>query len=86
MINVVGMVAAIVMPLWNIPLIVRIEQRQSSQDISLPWAFGVLACMFLMLPSALGSADRIFRTFAVVNAVLFSAVVVQVLRYRHPTR
>ncbi len=78
----VGLVAAVVMPFWNIPLIVKIEQRRSSKDISLPWAVGVFVCIVFMLPSALISPDRIFQAFAVVNTMFFGAVVIQVLRYR----
>ena len=82
MIQILGLMAAVVMPLWNIPLIVRISRRKSSKDLSLPWAFGVLGCVLLMLPSALASPDVIFRVFGVANAVLFTAVVIQILRYR----
>jgi len=77
-----GMVAAVAMPLWNIPLILRIERRRSSADMSLAWAWGVLVCILLMLPSALISPDRVFRAFGIVNAVLFSLVVIQIIRYR----
>ena len=80
--HTVGLLAAVVMPFWNIPLILRIQQRRSSTDISLAWALGVLVCIFLMLPSGLASPDRIFRIFSIGNTVLFSAVVIQVLRYR----
>jgi len=82
MIQTLGLLAAVVMPLWNIPLIIRISRRKSSKDLSLPWAFGVLGCILLMLPSALASPDLIFRVFGVLNTVLFTAVVVQVIRYR----
>ena len=78
----VGLIAAVAMPFWNIPLIIRISQRKSSKDISLPWALGVLSCIVLMLPSALASPDVIFKAFGVVNSVFFTAVVVQVVRYR----
>ena len=80
----VGMVAAILLPLWNIPLIVRIQRRKSSQDVSPWWAMGVWGCLLLMLPAGLGSPDAVFRTFTVVNLVLFSFVVLQVFRYRRP--
>ena len=80
----VGMLAAILLPLWNIPLIVRIQRRKSSQDVSPSWALGVWACLLLMLPAGLGSPDAVFRTFTVANLVLFSFVVVQVFRYRRP--
>ncbi len=78
----IGLIAAVVMPLWNIPLIIRIGRRKSSKDISLSWTLGVYACILLMLPSALTSPDLTFRVFGIVNTVLFGAVVVQVLRYR----
>ncbi len=83
MIEMVGMIAAVVLPFWNIPLVVRIQHRRSSDDISLAWALGVLVCLLGMLPSGLRSPDPVFRAFTVVNLSLFSAVVVQVLRYHH---
>ncbi len=85
-VTLLGMLAAIVLPFWNIPLILRIRQRKSSHDMSLWWTFGVWGCLLLMLPSGLASPDPVFRVFAVVNLVLFSAVVVQILRYRRPGR
>ena len=78
-----GMVAAVMLPLWNIPLIARIERRKSSGDISAAWALGVLVCLLAMMPSALRSSDPVFKTFSLVNLGFFSAVVVQVLRYRN---
>ncbi|MBI2495607.1 MAG: hypothetical protein HYW10_03435 [Candidatus Omnitrophica bacterium] len=80
--TLVGLIAGTALPLWNIPLIVRIGRRKSSRDLSLPWAVGVLTCVYLMLPAALASADLVFKVFSVVNAVLFTAVVVQIIRYR----
>ena len=82
MLQQIGLIAAVVMPLWNIPLVIRIGRRKSSKDISVSWTLGVFGCILLMLPSALASPDVIFRAFGAVNAVLFGAVVVQVLRYR----
>ncbi len=82
MIQTLGLIAAIVMPLWNIPLMLRIERRKSSGDISLSWVLGVYACILVMLPSGLASPDPAFKAFAILNAILFSGVVVQVLRYR----
>ncbi len=82
MIKTIGLIAAIVLPFWNIPLIVKIGKRKSSKDISLAWAVGVFTCMVLMLPAGLISSDAVFRTFTVVNFLLFSAVVVQAFRYR----
>ena len=82
LVQVIGWAAAVAMPFWNIPLILKIGRRKSSKDISLSWALGVFACILLMLPSALASPDAIFRAFGIANAVLFTAVVIQVLRYR----
>jgi len=82
MIESIGLIAAVALPLWNIPLLVRIARRRSSQDVSLWWAFGVLACLLLMLPAGLVSEERVFKVFAIVNVALFSVVVVQVVRYR----
>ncbi len=81
MIQEAGLVAAIAMPFWNIPLIVTIGRRKSSKDISLSWALGVFACILLMLPAALMSSDFIFKAFGIVNTVLFGAAVVQIVRY-----
>ncbi len=82
MIKTIGLIAAIVLPFWNIPLIVKIGKRKSSKDISMAWAVGVFTCLVLMLPSGLSSSDVVFKTFTVVNFLLFSAVVVQAFRYR----
>lgn len=86
MIEIVGMISAVVLPFWNIPLIVRIRRRRSSDDISLAWALGVLVCLLGMLPSGLRSPDPVFRAFTVVNLCMFCAVVVQVLCYRRRGR
>ncbi len=80
--HALGLIAAVAMPLWNIPLILHIERRRSSSDMSLAWALGVLACILLMLPSALISPDRVFRAFGIANAAFFSLVVIQIVRYR----
>jgi len=80
--QLIGMVAAVALPLWNIPLIIRIQKRRSSKDISLAWAFGVLGCLLLMFPAAMASADIIFRVFNIANIALFSLVVIQAVRFR----
>ena len=78
----IAFVAAIVLPLWNIPLIVRIIKRKSSKDISIYWVLGVWTCFLLMAPEAFRSVDPVWRVFNIMNLVLFSAVVVTVLIYR----
>ncbi|MBI4313746.1 MAG: hypothetical protein HY594_02915 [Candidatus Omnitrophica bacterium] len=82
MIETVGTFAALTLPLWNIPLILKIRRRRSSRDVSLAWAYGVMACLVGMLPIALRSPDPVFRAFAIINAALFSLVVIHVVWYR----
>lgn len=81
MIKILGIIAALVLPLWNIPLIVKISKRKSSKDFSLWWTFGVWFTLLLMLPSALVSDDLVFRVFNIANLVIFTVVVVQVVRH-----
>jgi len=78
----IGLVAGIVMPLFNIPLIVRIVKRRSSQDISTSWVMGVWICALLMAPSGVVSKDMVWRWFNIVNLILFTGVVIAVWRYR----
>lgn len=78
-----GMISAVAMPLFDIPLIVRIIRRKSSEDISLIWVVGIELCILGMLPSSLLSPDPILRAFGVVNTVLFTAVFLAVIYY-HP--
>lgn len=80
----VALIAAIILPLWNIPLIVRIIRRKSSRDISIYWALGVWSCLALMAPSAFVSVDLVWRVFSIINLTLFSFVVVSILVYRKP--
>ena len=78
-----GLVSAVVLPFFNIPLIVRIIRRRSSQDISLVWAIGVWVCIIGMFPASLISPDRIMVVYSIVNTVFFTATVAVVL-YFHP--
>jgi uncharacterized protein with PQ loop repeat len=80
----IGMISAVLLPFFDIPLIARIVRRKSSEDISLVWTFGIFACTLGMLPSSLMSTDPILKAFAIVNTILFAAVVVAVVLY-HPT-
>lgn len=77
-----GLVAAVVLPLWNIPMIARIIKRKSSQDISLSWALGVWICFILMFPNGLKSPDMTWRVFNIVNMVFFTSVVLVTVKYR----
>jgi len=78
----VALVAAVVLPLWNIPLIIRIIKRRSSDDISLAWAFGVWICMLFMAPQGFTSADIVWRVFNITNVILFTCVMAVVVFYR----
>jgi len=80
-IKIVGVVASVVLPLFNIPLILKIRKRGSSKDYSLTWTFGILGCLLLMLPSALLTPDIVFKVFGIINLVTFS-IVVFYIRYR----
>jgi uncharacterized protein with PQ loop repeat len=80
--DTVGVLAGVFMPVWNLPLIVRIVRRKTSQDISLAWLWGVELCTLLMLPSALRSHELLLKAFGISNALFFSGVVIAVLRYR----
>ena len=71
------------MPFFNIPLIVRIARRRSSEDISLAWVVGVWLCIVGMVPSSLQSTDVVLYAFGVVNVVFFTGVLIVVLCF-HP--
>jgi len=82
MIEKIAFIAAIALPMWNIPLIIRIVKRKSSKDISIYWALGVWICLLLMAPQGLTSSDLVWRTFIIANITLFTAVVITVFAYR----
>lgn len=77
-----ALIAAIILPLWNIPLIVRMIKRRSSDDISLAWVCGVWGCLLLMAPHALTSVDIVWKVFSIINVILFSGVFFVVVLYR----
>ena len=82
MMQTIALIAAVMLPLCNIPLIVRIIKRKSSEDISVYWALGVWTCLALMAPSAFVSPDIVWRVFNIANLTLFTAVLLAVLAYR----
>lgn len=82
MIKTISLIASVVLPMFNIPLIIRVVRRKSSNDISLTWAWGVWICLLLMAPSGFTSTDLVWKTFNIVNLTLFTAVVVFVTIYR----
>jgi len=76
MLDKIALIAAIILPLWNIPLIVRIIKRRSSKDLSIFWALGVWVCLLLMFPSGLKSQDMVYKAFTFVNFFFFTLVMV----------
>ncbi len=80
--GLVGLVAGATMPVWNIPLIVRIIKRKCSDDISLGWLFGVWISILLMVPASISTNEITLKAYTVSNVLFFTAVVVVVLLYR----
>lgn len=78
----IGFWAAVILPLWDIPLMVRVIKRKSSQDISLGWILGLWGSSVLMAPSAFVSVDRTAIGFNIVNVIMLTAVLIVVLKYR----
>ena len=82
LIDLIALIAAVILPLFNIPLILRMVKRKSSADISLCWVLGVWTCIILMAPSGFQSEDTVWRVFNYGNVGLFTAVVFVTLKYR----
>ncbi len=82
MLENIALFASVTLPLWNLPLIVRIVRRKSSDDISLIWAFGVWLWLLLMFPDGIMSDHLTWKLFNISNFSLFSAVFFTVLYYR----
>jgi uncharacterized protein with PQ loop repeat len=78
----IGFWAAVIMPLWDIPLIMRVIKRKSSQDISKGWITGLWLSSVMMTPSAFIAADKIAIGFNIVNVIMLTAVLVVVIKYR----
>jgi uncharacterized protein with PQ loop repeat len=85
-IQIIGMLSGIIMPLFNIPLILRIIRRRSSGDISLVWVIGVWSCVIAMLPYSLQSRDPVLVVFGIINSLFFSAVFFTVLYFHRDVR
>jgi len=54
--------------------------------MSLSWVVGVWACIMGVLPASLKSTDMAFRAFGLSNAILFSIVMVVIVRYHNPKK
>jgi len=81
-VKTIGFLAAVILPLWDIPLMVHIIKRKSSQDISLGWAFGLWLSSVLMAPSAFIGKDRVAMGFNAVNVAMLTGVLIVVFKYR----
>ncbi|MFT5387569.1 MAG: hypothetical protein ACI9F2_000645 [Lysobacterales bacterium] len=77
-----GLIGGVLLPLFNIPLIVRIIKRKSSDDLSLVWVIGVWVCVVLMTPAGFTSEDIVWRIYSYFNITLFTGVMVATLKYR----
>jgi len=80
--SIIGVVASVILPLFNIPLILRIVKRKSSRDISMTWVVGVWVCILLMTPTALTSKDLAFRLYGITNVLFFTLVFFFTAKYR----
>ncbi|MBF0570874.1 MAG: hypothetical protein HQL12_03280 [Candidatus Omnitrophica bacterium] len=78
----IGFWAAVILPLWDIPLMLRVVQRKSSQDISMVWAVGIWTTAVLMAPSAFISGDKISIGFNIMNVIMLTGVLIVVIIYR----
>ncbi len=81
-IDQLGMLASIALPIFNIPLMLRLFQRKSSDDLSMTWVLGIFFCLLFMLPAGLKSSDQVFKLFSILNLVMFSGVTYLALYYR----
>lgn len=81
MIDKIALIASIVLPLWNIPLIMRIIKRRSSGDISVFWAIGVWVCLLAMFPSGLRSDFLVWKVFTIANFLFFTIVLIVTLKF-----
>ncbi len=77
----IGFWAGISLPLWDLPLIIRIIKRKSSSDISLTWIWGLWGASVLMAPSAFAVGNKLAIGFNIVNVIMLSVVLVIVMKY-----
>jgi len=77
----ISLIAGILLPFWNIPLIIRVIKRKSSADISLLWGCGIWCCLLAMLPYGLITDEIVLKGFAVTNFILFTITFTIILIY-----
>ena len=81
LVDITGFIGSI-MPLWNIPLIIKIVRNQSSNEISLLWLFGVWVSILCLLPQSLKSLNLHLKVSGILNVIFFSIVAFTVLYYK----
>jgi uncharacterized protein with PQ loop repeat len=74
--------AAVALPFWDIPLILRIIRRKSAADISLVWMWGIWATSVMMAPSAFMSGEKSAIGFNIVNVVMLTILLIVVIKYQ----
>ena len=84
--DTIGLWAGIMLPLWDIPLIIRMIRRKSSADISLIWMWGIWVSSVLMAPSAFLANNKTAIGFNIVNVLTLTIVLIVVLKYRRGTQ
>ena len=80
--DAVGSIAGAALPLFDIPLIVRIVKRRSSKDISVLWAVGLWASSAAMVPAGILSHEWASKAFNIVNITMLTALLMVVIKYR----
>jgi uncharacterized protein with PQ loop repeat len=78
----VGFWAGVMLPLWDIPLIVRVVKRKSSEDISLIWAVGLWITSVMMTPNAFITGDKLAMGFDTMNVLMVTVVMIVTIKYR----
>ena len=78
----IGILAAFLLPFFDIPMIIRLIRRKRSEDVSLIWTGGVWICTLLMTPKAISSRDLALKLFGISNLILFSVLAILVFYYR----
>jgi len=82
LVQILGFFSSIALPFFNIPLMIRLVKRRSSEDLSLVWVLGVFFCLVGMLPAGFQSSDPIFRIFSFLNWFFFSGVTFLTLYFK----
>ncbi|MBI4397497.1 MAG: hypothetical protein HY586_00045 [Candidatus Omnitrophica bacterium] len=77
----IAVVAGAVLPIFNIPLIIKLWKRKSAKDFSLVWVLGCWVCILLMAPAAITGEDMAFKVFEIMNLIFFSGVAFLVVKY-----